>query len=113
MGLTLAVYLLARLVSGEAGICDVRTQIATAHVVANREAAGIVGGWHGDAEPTELSWRIAREWASFTDPTDGAVLLVSDADLPHVEPFTRHMRETYTSSQCRNGQRLHAFKELP
>lgn len=115
MTAALAVYLLARLIAGEAGNCDVRTQIAVAHIAANREAAGIHGGWFGDAEPTEVQWRIAREWAAFTDPTDGAIMLVSDADLPLVERYTRHMTETYTSAVCANGQRLHAFarSEIP
>lgn len=111
----LAVYLLARLIAGEAGNCDVRTQIAVSHVAANREAAGIHGGWYGAAAPNEVQWRIAREWASFADPTDGATMLVNDADLPQVARYTAVMRETWTSSRCANGQRLHAFarKETP
>lgn len=106
----IAVYLLARIISGEAGNCDIRTQIAVAHVVANREAAGIADGWYGDAEPTDVSWYIARTWRAYVDPTAGAIMLVSDADLPLVARYTATMRETYTSNRCANGQRLHAFR---
>jgi hypothetical protein len=105
----LAVYLLARIISGEAGGCDVRSMIATAHVAANREAAGISGGWFGDAAPNEIHWRIAREWAAFADPTHGATMLVNDDDLPHVARYTATMTETFVSAVCSNGQRLHAF----
>lgn len=103
------VVCLACIIAGEAGNCDVRTQIATAHVAANRNAAGILGGWYGYAAPTETSRYIAQWYRLADDPTHGALMLVSDDDLPLVEPFTRHMRETWTGSQCDNEQRLHAF----
>lgn len=108
MGLIFAACL-ACIIAGEAGNCDVQTQLATAHVYANRVRANIVGGWYGRAEPTETAKFIAAWYRLTDDPTHGATMLVSDDDLPLVEPFTRHMRETWTSSQCDNEQRLHAF----
>ena len=43
------VLVLARLIAGEAGVCDIDAKLAVAHVNANRIEAGIVGGWYGDA----------------------------------------------------------------
>lgn len=113
MTAALVAVCLACLIAGEAGGCDTRSMIAVAHVAANREAAGIHGGWYGYAAPTPLQERIAREWTTFTDPTHGAIALWStqDKESPAVQALAASMIETYTSAACANGQRLHAFKK--
>ena len=74
------VLVLARLIAGEAGVCDIDAKIAVAHVNANRIEAGIVGGWYGDADPSYDDMAAAMYWQAVPDPTDGALYLFSAAD---------------------------------
>lgn len=78
-GLLLALEL-ARVLAGETPGCDVEAKIAAAHVFANRQAAGIVGGWFGDGEPTAMDIAVALTWNEFPDPTNGALFFVGPGD---------------------------------
>ncbi len=100
---------LACIIAGEAGICDLQTQIAVAHVWHNRQAAGIVGGWYGWSVPKPTQIFIAENYHKFADPTSGALMLVSDADLPRVTRYIANLRQTFISQRCANGQRLYGF----
>jgi hypothetical protein len=77
----IGLYLLASLIAGEAGNCGLEAKLAVVHVVANRQAAGITGGWYGWNVPTELDLAVAEFGPKLADPTNGAIFLFSDADL--------------------------------
>lgn len=77
----ISLYLLASLIAGEAGNCDLTAKLAVAHVVRNRQEAGILGGWYGWGVPTELDLAVAELAPKVADPTHGAVFLFSDADI--------------------------------
>ena len=106
----ITIWMLARLISGEAGTCDTEAKLAVAHVKANREAASMVGGWYGDARPTAEDFAIALHWASFADPTDGALFLVNDKDLK-LEAVREMLAERQLVRVWRCGERtLTAWK---
>lgn len=77
----IGLYLLASLIAGEAGNCDLEAKLAVAHVVNNRAQAGIIGGWYGWGAPSEMDLAVAELAPRVADPTRGAVFLFSDADL--------------------------------
>lgn len=81
MSVVVAIYLLARLVAGEAGTCGLDGKLAVANVALNRAAAGIDGGWYGDAEPTAVDLAVATYAKQLNDITHGAIFLFSDDDL--------------------------------
>ena len=99
--------ILAAIITGEAGICDLEAQLAVAWVWHNRQTAGIVGGWYGYAEPSPSAIWIAEHYDEFDDPTNGAIFLVSSTDLTH---WTPPGVQTWQSSRCANGDRLHAWR---
>ena len=106
----IALYLLASLIAGEAGTCDLEGRLAVAHVVRNRAEAGIVGGWYGWAIPSELDLAVAELSPKTADPTHGALFLFSDADL-HTQPVKDIIaKRTLTRRfSCANGY-LWAFR---
>lgn len=113
MKLTLVIVdLLARLIAGEAtDACGVTGKLAVAHVWANRQAAGMVGGWYGDKQPGYLDELVARNFQHLTDPTAGALFLFSDGDmrLPAVQQLTA--RRTLTVRiDCGPGAGLNAWR---
>lgn len=71
---------LARVIAGETPGCSFEAKIAAAWVYENRLAAGIEGGWFGDAEPTLDDWLAATWWQAFEDPTDGALFFIGPGD---------------------------------
>lgn len=80
MRMLLAALELARVLAGETPGCGVEAKIAAAHVFANRQEAGIVGGWFGDGEPTALDVMVALRWQEWPDPTDGALFFLGPGD---------------------------------
>ena len=80
-GIGVTMQIMARLIAGEAGTCGLDGKLAVAHVVMNRDAAGITGGWYGDAEPAAVDLAVAAYAERLNDITRGAIFLFSDNDL--------------------------------
>lgn len=70
---------LARVMAGEAPGCPVG-QVAVAQVWENRTAAGIEGGWYGDADPTATDLAVALTWQTWPDMVGGALWLIGPGD---------------------------------
>lgn len=71
---------LAVIVAGETPGCPFDAKVAAVQVAANRDAAGIEGGWFGAAEPTRDDW-LAVEWAtSMPDLVHGALYFIGPGD---------------------------------
>lgn len=66
--------------AGEAPGCPIEAKVAIGHVYNNRIAAGIDGGWFGDAEPTATDWQIAATFQLWPDPTQGALYAIGPGD---------------------------------
>lgn len=71
---------LARVIAGETTGCAFEAKVAAAWVYENRLAAGIDGGWFGDAEPGVDDWLAAAWWSAFPDPTGGALYFIGPGD---------------------------------
>jgi hypothetical protein len=93
---------LARTVQGEAGSCGRLAMLAVAHVYSRNEIM------YADADPSADALVIAMTWWMEDDPTDGAVFLVSDADLESGLLDGMLGRETATFD-CGAIGTLHAF----
>lgn len=76
---------LARIIAGETPTCDTPAKVAVAQVYANREQAGIVGGWYGDADPTATDLAVALTWQTWPDLVDGAIYAIGYGDRERVE----------------------------
>jgi hypothetical protein len=77
----------ARVVAGETPGCAWPAKVAAAQVMLNREAAGMDGGWYGDAEPGPLDV-LAVLWAPvLPDLVGGAVFFIGPGDAPKLEPW--------------------------
>lgn len=71
---------LARIVAGETPGCSFEAKTAAVQVYLNREAAGIEGGWFGDADPGADDW-LAVQWADeMPDLVDGALFFIGPGD---------------------------------
>lgn len=107
----LTVWALAHIIAGEAGICDLDARIAVAHVVANREAAGLTSGWYGWATPDAESLQAALTWQDVADPTHGALFMLSREDVvrPAVQAFLAG-RERVGTWACAGGLALEAWR---
>lgn len=69
-GLLIGLLALAAIIAGETGnLCGLDAKIGLAWVAHNREAAGIVGGWTGHAQPTALDIAVAETYQRLADPT--------------------------------------------
>jgi hypothetical protein len=79
----ISITVLAHIIAGEAGICNLDAKLAVAHVVANREAVGITGGWYGWSEPSEADIAVASMYTKTVDMTRGATFLLSMEDVQH------------------------------
>ena len=106
------IYLLARLIAGEAGTCDIDAKLAIAHVHNNRAQANIIGGWYGDAEPTRIDLLIAKYWALYPDSTEGALFLFSNTDLTNraVRDIIDVMKLQESARFICANSTLHAYK---
>lgn len=71
---------LASIVAGETPGCSFPAKVAAAQVMANRTAAGIEGGWFGQAEPGLLDVLAVRWAADLPDLVDGALYFVGPGD---------------------------------
>lgn len=79
---------LARIVAGETPGCPIEAKIAAVQVAENRIAAGIDGGWFGDAEPALEDW-LAVEWAAAApDLVYGALYFIGPGDAERM-PWLR------------------------
>lgn len=71
---------LAAIVAGETPGCSFDAKLAAVQVAANRDAAGIEGGWFGSGEPGLDDW-LAVQWASeMPDLVDGALFFIGPGD---------------------------------
>ena len=70
----------ARVVAGETPGCAWPAKVAAVQVMLNREAAGVDGGWYGDAEPGPLDV-LAVIWAGrLPDTVDDALYFLGPGD---------------------------------
>lgn len=74
---------LARVMAGEAPGCPVG-QVAVAQVWENRTAAGIEGGWYGDADPTAADLAVALTWQAWPDMVGGALYAIGRGDRERI-----------------------------
>jgi hypothetical protein len=111
MGWFIAWLSLARIIAGEAGVCDIDGRLAVAHVHQNRIAAGMPGGWYGDDVPSPVDLAIAMNYRSMDDPTDGALYLFSrtDAQLEQVREIIGGQEPT-AQFYCERGLILGAYR---
>jgi len=78
----------ARVVAGETPGCPWDAKVAAVQVAANRQAAGLDGGWFGDAEPGVLDVLAVIWGGRLPDLVDGAVYLVGPGDAQRM-PWLR------------------------
>jgi hypothetical protein len=78
--LVISLALLARIVAGETPSCPFDAKVAAVQVYENRQAAGIDGGWFGDAEPTLDDWLAVRWAGELPDLVDGALYFIGPGD---------------------------------
>lgn len=87
----LALLALAWIIAGETPGCSWDAKVAAAQVYANRQAAGIEGGWFGWSEPGPLD-ALAAQWAQLLpDQVDGALYFIGPGDaakMPWLEVRT-------------------------
>jgi len=106
----LGVWVLAHIISGEAGTCGLEGRVLVAQVHANRLDAGIVGGWYGSAPPTPRDLAVAmwgREWpANGRRPT--FLMSYQDLELERVQRLT-HGLEEVARIDCARGTGLSAW----
>lgn len=104
---------LARVIAGEAGVCDLRARVAVAHIAATRCAQDIRGGWHGDADPAAIDTLVAQHYRELTDPAGGATLLFSLQDLaqPAVQELLRAGFVETARFACAGGLGLSAWRK--
>lgn len=112
MNALLSIALLAGIIAGETGdLCELNAKIGVAWVAHNRAAAGIPGGWYGLAEPREVDRTVAELYHRLTDPTAGALFMVSGTDLEQreVATFLRGRQRT-ARFECAGDTYLEAWK---
>lgn len=76
----LAVMTLAAILAGETPGCSLEAKIAGAQVYENRLAAGISGGWFGQAEPQRIDVTAALVAPMWPDLVDGALFFIGPGD---------------------------------
>ena len=105
----LQAVLLAHIIAGEAGVCDMAGKLAVAHVWANR--GGSEAGWYAAAEPDSADLYVALHWAEVSDPTHGALYLfgTGDRDKPAVQRLLVG-RERTATFRCARGLTLEAWR---
>lgn len=106
--IALSIFILARIIAGEAGSCEWAAKVAIAHVWANRIEAGIEGGWYGDATPTTDDWLAARWHASLPDVTGGALFAFGPGDAEKVWFMGKLERTGYW--QCAGGDFIATYR---
>jgi len=105
----LQAVLLAHIIAGEAGVCDMAGKLAVAHVHANRGGGEV--GWYAAAEPDSADLYVALHWAETLDPTSGARYLLGtgDWDQPAVQRLLVG-RERTATFRCARGLTLEAWR---
>lgn len=76
----LAALALAQIIAGEAPGCPTEAKLAIAHVAANRQEAGLVGGWFGRRASTGEDLAVALVWRAWPDPSRGALYAIGPGD---------------------------------
>lgn len=71
---------LAAIVAGETPGCPFEAKAAAVQVASNRAAAGIEGGWFGEAEPGPLDVLAVRRAPSLPDLVGGALYFIGPGD---------------------------------
>lgn len=74
------VMALAAILAGETPGCSLEAKIAGAQVAANRQAAGIDGGWMAWAEPQRIDVTAALVAPIWQDLVDGALYFIGPGD---------------------------------
>lgn len=108
LALALSIFLLARIIAGEAGSCDWPAKVAIAHVWENRNDAGIKGGWYGDAIPTTDDWLAAIWHTSLPDTTDDALFAFGPGDTSRVSFMDQLEQTGYW--QCAGGDFIATYR---
>lgn len=106
MGNLFLTVALAWIIAGEAPTCPMEAKIAVAQVHANRQAAGIEGGWFGWREPTTADLLAAHSWRRWPDVTDGALYAIGPGDAAKM-PW---LRERVARWDCEAGDFVEVWK---
>lgn len=103
----LAALAFARVIAGEAPACnDPAVFVALAQVNANRQAAGIGGGWYGDRDPDPVHIWAALNYASQPDEARGARYAMGT----HDHPAFLEGHEPVRVFQCDDDQSVRLYK---
>jgi hypothetical protein len=106
-----AQYRTARIVAGEAMICETRAQVAIAYMLADGRAPERY--WTGDAEPDASVIDVVLTFRETEDPCPLATHLFSNEDLrlPAVQDIVRRSR-LVAHFECAGGLALNAYAPI-
>jgi hypothetical protein len=65
-----------------------------AQVWQNRQEAGIVGGWFGDADPDPADTQVALSYTAWPDYTEGALYALGPGDAARL-PWLKRLVHRY------------------
>lgn len=82
---------LAWLIAGEAPACPVEAKVAVAQVAANRQAAGLLGGWFGWQRPAAVDVQVALSWWTWPDLAAGGLYAIGPGDAGKMPWLTERL----------------------